>query len=174
MLRGKGYNQLLPMYRGRHRHAGRFRDVDLPLFPNYVFCQFVAEKRLPILMTPGVLFVVGSKGPDVVDESEINALQKLAGSGLPAQPWPFLQAGDRVRLMEGPLRHTEGIIVSEKGRWRLVLSITLLQRSVAVEVDRRWVKPISSAHTPNGRVIRSAARFSQTAVPNDETCAYLP
>lgn len=142
-LHNKGYSDFLPLYRGRHRHAGGFRDVDLPLFPNYVFCRFDPDARLPILITPGVFQIVGnSHGPEPVAESEIDALQRIVGSGLQVQPWPFLKTGDRVSVAEGPLQGAEGFVQAVDGNCRLVVSITLLQRSVAVDLDRRWIRPV--------------------------------
>jgi transcription antitermination factor NusG len=165
MLRGKGYAEFLPLYWSRHRHSGRFQDVQLPLFANYVFCRFNPAQRLPILTTPGVFFIVGGvKGPEPIVESEIEALQSIVSAGLRTQPWPFLQSGDRVSLLEGPLRGTEGIIESTKGECRLIISITLLQRSVAVEVDRRWVKPIGPLRAPSKPAARSKGPLSLTAV----------
>ncbi len=144
-LRGKGYTEFLPLYRARHRSSGRFKDVDLPLLPNYVFCRFRPDRRTPILSTPGVFQIVAVAGvPAAVDETEIASLQRVANSGICARPWPFLKAGDRVRIEEGPLRGTEGILEASKGEARLVVSITLLQRSVAVSVDRCWVRPQGS------------------------------
>lgn len=151
MLSGKGFTEFLPLYRSRHRHAGRFQDVDLPLFPNYVFCRFDPKERLPVLKTEGVFFIVGNGGaPEAVPDAEIEAVQKVVTAGLRTQPWPFLRVGHQVRLLEGPLSGTEGIILSEKGECRLIVSIALLQRSVAVDVDRRWVRPIGVAHTSGG------------------------
>lgn len=144
-LSNKGYVEFLPLYRGRHRHAGRFRDVDLPLFPNYVFCRFDPQKRLPILVTPGVFQIVGSsQGPEPVSDSEMEAVERIVGSGLPVQPWPFLQTGDRVNVVEGPLQGAQGIVEAASGECRLIVSITLLQRSMAVALDRRWIRPLHS------------------------------
>ena len=119
--------------------------ITQPLFPGYVFCRFNVQERLPILVTSGVLFIVGvGKVPCPIDNSEIVALQSIVRSGLPAQPWPFLKAGQRVRIEQGSLEGIEGILLSAKSPYRLVVSVSLLQRSVAVEVDRDWVTPISS------------------------------
>ena len=96
-------------------------------------------------MTPGVIQVVGYKhGPTPVDEAEINAIQMTVTSGLPNQPWPFLRTGDRVRIEAGPLRGIEGILVDVRGKHRLILSVTLVQRSVAVEIDSAFVKSLLS------------------------------
>ncbi len=142
-LRHKGYQILLPLYTCRRRWSDRIKELELPLFPGYVFCRFNPLDRLPILVTPGVIQVIGiGKIPTPVDDAEIAAIQTAIQSGLPRQPWPFLQIGQRVRVECGPLCGLEGIFVDFKGRHRLVLSVTLLQRSVAVEVDGAWVIPI--------------------------------
>ncbi len=155
-LRGKGYAEFLPLYRSRHRSAGRFQDVDLPLFPNYVFCRFRGDRRTPILSTPGVFHIVSLAGiPAPVDEAEIAVLLRIANSGLCARPWPFLKVGDRVRIEEGPLRGTQGILEASQGETRLIVSVTLLQRSVAVSVDRIWVRPAEGLWAP--RLIESVA-----------------
>jgi len=79
-----------------------------------------------------------------VEERELEAVRTVVKSGLACGPWPFLSAGQLVRLERGPLRDVEGIILEVKGSYRLVVSISLLMRSVAVEVDRDWVRPITS------------------------------
>ena len=142
-LRNKGYSHFLPLYLARYRSTGVSRDVLLPLFPNYVFCRFRADKCLPIVTTPGVFQIVGAAGvPAPIDDAEISSIEKVVGSGLSAQPWPFLRRGDRVLIEEGPLQGAEGVLCSAKGATRLVVTLTLLQRSVAVEIDRGWVRPL--------------------------------
>jgi len=146
-LREKGYEEFLPLCQIKRRWSDRVKRLEAPLFPGYVFCRFDVQKRLPILVTPGVQFIVGlGKIPFPIDNSEIAALQSIVKSGLPAQPWPFLKIGQRVRIEQGSLEGIEGILLTPKSSYRLVVSITLLQRSVAVEVDRDWVIPVSS-HT---------------------------
>lgn len=143
LLRGKGYELFLPIYKSRRRWSDRIKELELPLFPGYLFCRFNPLDRFPILVTPGVMQVVGvGKNPIPVDDSEIAALEAAIRSGLPRQPWPFLQIGQKVRIECKPLCGLEGILVEFKGRHRLVLSVTLLQRSVAVEVDDTWIRPI--------------------------------
>ena len=142
-LKGRGYESLLPLYKCRHRWSDRFKEIDLPLFPGYVFCQFCPLNRLPILSIPGVVHIVGvGKTPVPIDESEIAAIQATVKSGLPRQPWPFLEIGHRVRIEYGPLCGVQGILLGFRGHQRLVLSVTLLQRSVAVQIDEAWVQPI--------------------------------
>ena len=144
-LRSRGYSDFLPVYSCMRRWSDRVKKVELPLFPGYLFCRFDVNYRLPILTTPGVIGIVGvGKLPQPVEEDEINALQVVAGSGLLLEPWPFLKTGERVKIEDGPLRNVEGILSEIGDRGQLVVSITLLQRSVAVTIDRSWVRPISS------------------------------
>jgi len=94
LLSGKGYEALLPTYKTKKRWNGRLSEIDAPLFPGYVFCRFDALKRLPVLVTPGVISVVGrGRIPLPVDDSEIAAIQTVVGSGLRAEPWPYLELG---------------------------------------------------------------------------------
>src|SRR5271155_1067735 len=143
-LSGQGYERFLPLYRLRKRWSDRIKELDAPLFPGYLFCRFNPQDRLPILKTPGVMQIVGfNNGPAVVDESEIRSIQTLVATGAPHQPWPFLAAGDRVRIESGPLLGLEGILTEVRRSYRLVLSVTLLQRSVAVEIDSASVTAIN-------------------------------
>jgi transcription antitermination factor NusG len=135
-LQGKGYEWFLPLYKARRRWSDRVKEVSSPLFPGYLFCRFNPHDRLPILKTPGVTQIVGyNHVPVPVDEQEIEAIKRLVASGLPNFPCAFLQVGSKVRIEAGALRGLEGILTELKGKRRLVLSITLLQRSVAVEID---------------------------------------
>lgn len=144
-LEGKGYEQFLPLYSTRRQWSDRVQDVSLPLFSGYVFCRLDIQARLPVLKIPGVLLFVGmGRIPSVVDDTEIGALQTLCRTGLPLAPWPYLQAGQRVRIDRGPFRDVEGLLLEVKNRFRLVVSVTLLQRSVSVELDRDSVSPVSS------------------------------
>jgi len=139
-LRSRGYEEFLPTYRLRRRWSDRWMDLELPLFPGYVFCRFDPRDRLPILKIPSLVHIVGlGKTPSPVDEHEIEAIQAIVRSGLAAQPWPYVKVGDWVRVEYGSLCGLEGILIEVKKRHRLVVSVTLLQRSVAVEIDRDWV-----------------------------------
>ncbi len=143
-LNGQGYERFLPLYKLRKRWSDRIKEVNAPLFPGYLFCRFNPQDRLPILKTPGVIQIVGfNNGPAAVDEAEIRSIQTLVTAGVPHQPWPFLAAGDRVRIESGPLLGLEGILIDVKRSHRLVLSVTLLQRSVAVEIDSALITAIS-------------------------------
>jgi transcriptional antiterminator NusG len=141
-LQGMGYEDFLPTYKTRTRWSDRTKEADAPLFPGYLFCRFDPQNRLPILKTPGVIQVVGySRQPIPVEETEIEAIQALVASGIPSQPWPYLEVGEKVRIESGPLRGRDGVLVEFKGSQRLILSVALLQRSVAVEIEAALVKP---------------------------------
>jgi transcriptional antiterminator NusG len=148
LLSGKGYQTLLPTFKTERRWRGEPREFTAPLFPGYVFCRFDAIKRLPILMTPGVITVVGrGRIPVPVGDSEIEAIQMVVSSGLRVEPCPYLEVGQRVRIKDGALSGLEGILTSFKGSRRIVVSVSLLCRSVALEIDRSGVCPIHLPRT---------------------------
>lgn len=138
LLGGKGYQTFLPTHLVEKLWGrGASKGTLAPLFPGYVFCQFDPSVRLPILVTPGVIAVVGTgRVPVPVEDSEIETIQRVVSSGLQAKPWPYLEVGEQVRIQGGPLRGLQGILTSFKGVSRVVVSISLLSRSVAVEIDR--------------------------------------
>jgi transcription antitermination factor NusG len=142
-LRGKGYQEFLPLYRRTNRWSDRVKEIELPLFPGYVFCRFNPLDRLPILTVPGVNAIVGiGKNLLPVEESELNAIRNVLKSGTFCEPWPFLEVGQRVRVEYGPLAGTEGLVMMVKNTYRLVISVNMLQRSVAVEIDRDCLQPV--------------------------------
>jgi transcription antitermination factor NusG len=164
-LQGTGYEWFLPLYKVRKRWSDRVKEIQAPLFPGYLFCRLNPQDRLPILKTPGVIQIVGyNRAPVAVDELEIQSIQRMVASGMPNQPWPFLEAGDRVRIESGPLSGLEGILVEFRGNHRLVLSVTLLQRSVAVEIDSAFVTSLRSAHAARVERMISSARPIPVAV----------
>jgi transcription antitermination factor NusG len=148
LLSGKGYDTFLPTYKTKKRWKGRIREIDSALFPGYVFCQFDAQKRLPVLVTPGVIAVVGQgRIPMPVDDGEMAAIQTVVSSGLRAEPWPYLELGQRIRIEQDVLQGLEGILINFKGNHRVVVSVSLLRRSVALEIDRSCVTPVGSTRT---------------------------
>jgi len=148
-LRGKGYQEFLPVYRSQRRWSDRVKELHLPLFPGYLFCRLDVECRLPVLTTPGIVGIVGvGKTPVPVSDEEIAAVQAVIRSGLPAQPWPCLTVGSRILIERGPLAGVEGIALNVDKKYRLVVSVPLLQRSVAVEIDREWARPIPERRQP--------------------------
>jgi transcription antitermination factor NusG len=144
-LRAKGYEEFLPLSRKRHHWRDRVKESDAPLFPGYVFCRVhIGERLLPILTTPGVMGFVGAgRVPTAISDQEIAAVQSIVNSGLPSRPSPFVCLGSVVILEDGPLKGIEGIVVRTDKECRLVVSVSLLQRSVEVEVERDWIRPVS-------------------------------
>jgi transcription antitermination factor NusG len=146
LLEGKGYKTLVPTHKTRRSWTGKTREVIAPLFPGYVFCNFDPQKRLPILITPGVLSVVSSgRIPLPVDDAEIAGIQTVIASGCQAEPWPYLEVGQRIRIENDSLRGLEGILIQFKGNHRIVVSVSLLRRSVALEIDRCSVSPLDAS-----------------------------
>jgi transcription antitermination factor NusG len=162
-LRGKGYEEFLPLYRSRRRWSDRIKELERPLFPGYLFCRFdVSDRLMPILTTPGVIGIVGAgKSPVPVDDQEIEAVRAVLRSGLMVQPWPFLSVGSRVYIEGGPLAGLEGIITNTDKVYRLIVSVNLLQRSVAVEIDREWARPVADRMGP--RIVTLFERTRQMA-----------
>ena len=142
-LAGQGFDCFLPKYKTIRQWSDRMKELEQPLFPGYLFCRFDYQNRRPLVMIPGVMQVIGvGRTPLPIEEREIEAIQLAVSSGLPSQPWPYLEVGERVRVNYGNLDGLEGILVNFKGNHRVVLSVTLLQRSVAMEVDLSWVTAV--------------------------------
>jgi len=145
LLRNKGLETLVPTYTTKRKWSDRLKLVEEPLFPGYVFCRFDVHNRLPVLVTPGVISVVGrGKTPVALDDSEILSIQAAIGSGIQMEPWPYVEVGERVRVKDDVLDGMEGILTSFKGNDRVVISVTLLRRSVALEIDRSRITPLGA------------------------------
>jgi len=139
-LENMGYECFVPISKYKRKWSDRIKEVEVPLFPGYFFCRMNPADRLPVLVTPGVMQIVGvGKTPIPVAEEEIAAIQRVAKSDLATMPWPYMEIGQAARIEEGPLRGLTGIVVKIKSGMKLILSVSLLQRSVAVEIERRWV-----------------------------------
>jgi transcriptional antiterminator NusG len=133
-LRGKGYEEFLPVQRVRKPKSDRTIVVEHPLFPGYVFCRFDSTNRLPVLTTPGVIYIVSNrKKLSPVPDEEISSLQRVMQSGLAIHSFPYL-AGAKVRIATGPLAGVHGTVTRATDNYRVVVSVAMLQRSVAVEV----------------------------------------
>jgi transcription elongation factor/antiterminator RfaH len=140
ILVSKGYAPYLPAYSERSRWSDRTVITERPLFPGYFFCRFEPKKHMPILTTPGVVSVLGfGSEPAPIPDTEIEAIRVALRSGLGTQPCSFLREGRRIRITRGSLEGLEGILLRQKGEWRLVVSVNMLQRSISVEIDRDWI-----------------------------------
>jgi transcription antitermination factor NusG len=142
----KGYEGFLPLYRCRRRWSDRIKELEMPLFSGYMFCRLDITRRLPVLKTPGVIRFIGiGKEPLPVDEQEMSAIISIVSVQMNMEPHPYLQVGQRVRIDHGTLAGVEGIVQLARKPARLVVSVSLLQRSVAVEIDESWLSPLSPA-----------------------------
>jgi transcription antitermination factor NusG len=138
----KGYEVLVPLYRARHDWSDRTKSLDLPLFPGYVFCRLDPERRFPLLTIPGVVHVVGiGKIPIPLDDQEVAALQAAVSSEVKVEPCSYVETGQRVRLDNGPLGGIEGFLMNTAERYRVVLNLSVLKRSIAVDIDHQWLAP---------------------------------
>jgi transcription antitermination factor NusG len=146
-LRYRGYEEFSPTYKTETQWSDRKKTADRFLFPGYVFCRLNPNDRLPVLTTPGVVGLVGPGGPSPIPDLEIERIRLITGSGLLVTPWPFLEVGQSVVLERGPLAGLEGILEEVDKGLRLVVSISLLRRSVSTEVDRNWVRPLKRPST---------------------------
>lgn len=135
------FEPFLPLRRIKHRWSDRLQTLEVPLFPGYLFCRFDPRIKVRILNVPGVAQIVGfGHVPVPVSEDEIEAVKALVASGLLLVPHPYLRAGQAVRIERGPLAGVEGAVLrAESGQFRIVVSVNLLQRSVATEIDRDWI-----------------------------------
>ncbi len=144
-LEGRGIEYYLPLYRSLHRSARRMEAVMLPLLPGFVFCRLDLSNRLPVLTIPGVGGIVCiGRTPAPIPESELANIETLIQSDLGVAPHEALYRGQEVRINRGPLQGMCGILVDTKPNYRLVVSISLLQRAVSAEVNLEWVTPVNA------------------------------
>ncbi len=133
----------LPLYESVHRWKDRRATISVPLFPGYVFARIAPAERMRILTTPGVVKLVTYQGqPAAIPDAEIDSLRTLCANEARMEPHPYLKIGRRVRINHGPFAGTEGILLRRKGRSRFVLSLDLIARSVAMEIDDCDVSPV--------------------------------
>ena len=139
-LRDKGFVEFLPIWRSRRQWSDRVKELDLPLFPGYVFCRFSARDPYPVLNSPGVVHIVSAgTRPVPIDDREIESVRTICTADVYALPWTELVTGQRLVIVKGPLKGVEGTLVRLKDHYRVVVSISLLQRSISAELQRDWV-----------------------------------
>jgi transcription antitermination factor NusG len=143
LLEAMSLTTFLPAYESVHRWNDRSAVVCQPIFPGYVFVRICLSDRMQVLSVPGVVNLVGVQGqPCPIPDEEMNSLRVCLERRIRMEPHPYLVVGRRVRIKRGPLAEMEGILVRKKGQFRLVLSVSLITRSVAVEVDAHDVAPV--------------------------------
>ena len=130
----------LPLYRAIHNWKGRKAEVELPLFPGYVFVKTPITRSVRVLEQPGLIRLVGSNGKaTALPDEEIQRL-RLSLAFCKAEPYPFMVPGQKVRIESGPMAGLEGTILRRKGKLRLVVSLELIQRSIIFELDASSVQ----------------------------------
>ncbi len=135
-LAERGVENFLPEYESVRKWKDRKVRLQMPLFPGYVFVHLSLQNRLRVLQVPGVACLVGFAGrPVAVPEEEFARIRGFLNKGFRVEPHPYLEAGQCVRVHSGPLEGMEGIVVRRKNGSRLVISLELIQRAVAVDVD---------------------------------------
>ena len=153
-LQMRGYEVFLPCHRESRRWSDRVKHVSHPLFAGYLFCRSSSDVVGKIVTAPGVMRIVGDGTRAVpVPHDQIEAVRRIVDAGLVSEPWPFLQTGERVCIEVGPLRGLEGVVVRSLNGLRVVVSIVLLRRSVAVEVDAEWVRVQSDRRFASGPAV---------------------
>ncbi len=136
MLEMKGYESFYPIYREKRLWSDRCVHMERPLFPGYVFCRVTGEAHGKVVLTSGVIRLLGfGATPSEVPANQIESLRRVNESPLGRAPWTYMPTGTRVRVESGPLRGVEGVYSQNPDERRLILSVDLLQRSVAVTLD---------------------------------------
>jgi transcription antitermination factor NusG len=152
---GRRIDCFLPLYRSVRRWKDRRMQVELPLFPGYVFVHVALRDRLQVLQLPGVVQLVSFSGkPAALPDAEIEALRNGLAGNFCAEPHPYLTVGRRVRVRTGSVAGLEGILLRRKQKFRVVLSIQLIQRSVAIEVDEADIEPAPPMRTGSATLER--------------------
>ena len=152
-LRARNLEEFLPLYKEKREWSDRVKAVEFPLFSGYVFCRFDYADRLTVLNTPGVASILGAGAIYApIPEDEIAAIRLIVNSGVRARPWAYLAPGQTVRVDQGPLAGLRGTVLRNKGVTCVVISVELLRRSIAAEVDSCAVQPVmTSALASAGR-----------------------
>jgi transcription antitermination factor NusG len=131
----KGYQTYLPTCQSKRKWSDRIKVLELPLFPNYVFCRSVAASAGLVLTIPGTIRLVGSNGrPSTIPDDEIEAIRRICASSRPAIPVPYMHAGQKVRIAAGPLAGIVGTLSRIRNDHRLIITLQPIMRSIAVEV----------------------------------------
>jgi transcription antitermination factor NusG len=146
MLLGKGHDVFLPLYTATRKWQDRTKQLSLPLFPCYLFIRGGLDRQLQILSTPGVFAVVGWAGrPAIIPDGQIEDVRQIVESSILVEPHPYMTCGDRVRIRSGTLQGLEGILVRKKNLFRLIISLEILGRSAAVEIDTSCLETVGPA-----------------------------
>jgi transcriptional antiterminator NusG len=140
----KGYEIFAPSYRVVHQSGDRKKIVEKPLFPGYMFCALDPNERLPVLTVHGVISILGTGSRlTPVEPEEVESVRRMVQAGVPTEPYQLLEPGVALRIEHGPLRGVRGVLVTHRGSRRLVITVGLLNRSIAAEIDSHSVTTVS-------------------------------
>lgn len=135
----------LPLYSSVRRWKDRRVQLELPLFPGYVFVRLALRERLRVLQIPSVVRLVGFNGQaTALPDSEMEIMRSGLSQNSRTEPHPFVKVGRRVRIIVGPFAGLEGILKQKKGNLRVIVSLELIQKSMAVDVDIADVRPAAA------------------------------
>jgi transcription antitermination factor NusG len=163
LLARKGFEILLPLYRSLRRWKDRDKSVLSPLFPSYLFVRTDLSRKVDILRTPGVFWLVESGGCAChIPDADIEAINKIVQTPDRIAPHPYLKSGEWVRVRHGSLEGLEGILTRFKNQYRVVLTVEPLQKAVAVEVDLSSIEPLASNDPSVSHAIVSPANTQET------------
>lgn len=144
-LQARAVDHFLPLYSSVRRWKDRRVTLDLPLFPGYIFVRLALRDRQRVVQIPSVVRLVGFNGlPAALPDTEMEIMRSGLSGRLRAEPHPFLTIGRRVRIAGGPFAGLEGVLKRGRNNLRVVVSLDLIQRSVAVEVDAADIRPIAN------------------------------
>ncbi len=150
-LEWKHIKCLLPVSSEMRLWGKRRQKVLVPAFPGYLFAQFGMPRKLDVLTSPGVMSIVGFGGnPAPISQFEIDSIKTIVTAGAEVKSEPFLAAGDCVEVVAGALCGLRGFLLAVKGQARVVISVSLLQRSVAIEIDPDLLKRLGKGHQHSG------------------------
>ncbi len=141
-LKGKEIETFLPLRCLNRRWKDRKKLVDFPLFPGYVFVKIPLLNKKDVVQTPGVVRIVGSRGPEPLPESQIIAVKRFIETEIQFDPYPYLVSGMEIEVIRGPLKHVRGVLVNKKNKYRLIVNLDLINKSVSTEIDAEDVEAV--------------------------------
>ena len=150
-LTNRNIEQFLPTVKRLSEWKDRKKEIEFPLFPGYCFARFSLHNRLAVLQSPGVVHIVGAVRPEPIPDLEIESLKIVLNNRTRYELYPYLKEGCLVEVTKGPMQGLKGVFVRHARSSRLVISINLIQRAVAVEVDASTVVPAECDHALNGK-----------------------
>lgn len=143
LMRARELEHFLPLYTSVRRWKDRGMVLQMPLFPGYVFVRIALRDRLQVQQVPGVAWLVGFDAtPAPLPDEEIQALRASLSTEARIEPHPYMTAGRRVRIKTGCLAGMEGVLLRRKGNFRVVISVELIRRSLAIDINECDLEPL--------------------------------